>query len=77
MSGEPERLDNPNQQVVRPDGSGPADEGEGASTPPPEDLSARTKAQLVELAAERGVEIPDGATKADVLAALEPQKADG
>jgi hypothetical protein len=27
-----ERLDNPNQQVVRPDGSGPADEGEGGST---------------------------------------------
>jgi hypothetical protein len=25
-----ELLDNPNQQVVRPDGSGPADEGEGA-----------------------------------------------
>ena len=27
MSDEPERLDAPNQQVVRPDGSGPADEG--------------------------------------------------
>ena len=24
-----EQLDNPNQQVVRPDGSGPADEGSG------------------------------------------------
>jgi hypothetical protein len=30
---EPERLDAPNQQVVRPDGSGPADEGEGGSQP--------------------------------------------
>lgn len=27
-----ELLDNPNQQVVRPDGSGPADEGEGGTT---------------------------------------------
>ena len=26
------RLDAPNQQVVRPDGSGPADEGSGGST---------------------------------------------
>lgn len=33
MTGEPERLDAPNQQVVRPDGSGPADEGHGAGTP--------------------------------------------
>jgi hypothetical protein len=30
MTDEPERLDAPNQQVVRPDGSGPADEGDGA-----------------------------------------------
>lgn len=28
----PERLDAPNQQVVRPDGSGPADEGSGGSS---------------------------------------------
>ena len=40
MSGnrEPERLDAPNQQAVRPDGSGPADEGTGgasASEPAP------------------------------------------
>lgn len=35
---EPERLDAPNQQVVRSDGSGPADEGTGgasASEPAP------------------------------------------
>lgn len=30
---EPERLDAPNQQVVRPDGSGPGDEGKGGSKP--------------------------------------------
>jgi hypothetical protein len=30
---EPERLDAPNQQVVRGDQSGPADEGEGGSPP--------------------------------------------
>ena len=32
---EPERLDAPNQQVVREDGSGPADEGSGGATAPP------------------------------------------
>ena len=30
-AAEGERLDAPNQQVVRPDGSGPADEGSGGS----------------------------------------------
>lgn len=30
------QYDAPNQQVVRPDGSGPADEGTGGSTPDPE-----------------------------------------
>jgi hypothetical protein len=33
VTGEPERLDAPNQQVVRPDGSGPADEGTGGGKP--------------------------------------------
>jgi hypothetical protein len=28
------RLDAPNQQVVRPDGSGPADEGSGGAAKP-------------------------------------------
>jgi hypothetical protein len=32
--GELERLDAPNQQVVRPDGSGPADEGSGGGKAP-------------------------------------------
>ena len=31
---EPERLDAPNQQVVRGDESGPADEGTGGATEP-------------------------------------------
>lgn len=31
---DPVRLDNPNQQNVRPDGSGPADKGTGAGKPP-------------------------------------------
>ena len=31
MSGEPDRLDAPNQQVVRGDASGPAVEGTGGS----------------------------------------------
>lgn len=31
---EPDRLDAPNQQAVRPDGSGPADEGTGAGEAP-------------------------------------------
>jgi hypothetical protein len=30
-----ERLDAPNQQVVREDGSGPADEGSGGAPAPP------------------------------------------
>jgi hypothetical protein len=33
MTDEPTRMDNPNQQAVRPDGSGPADEGTGAGKP--------------------------------------------
>jgi hypothetical protein len=32
---EPERLDAPNQQVVREDESGPADEGNGGATEAP------------------------------------------
>jgi len=30
---DPVRPDNPNQELVRPDGSGPADEGRGAGKP--------------------------------------------
>ena len=33
-------------------------------------LGSMTKAELVEVAASRGVDLPDGATKADILEAL-------
>lgn len=43
---------------------------EAPEDPKPVDLAAMTKAQLVTLAAEQGVEIPEGATKAQILEAL-------
>lgn len=46
----------------------PADEdtaAEGGS-----DLSGKTKAELADLAAQRGVEVPASATKAELIAAL-------
>jgi hypothetical protein len=75
---EPERYDAPNQQVVRADGSGPADEGEGGSAPKSEAerLDAMTKAELLEEAATRGVEVDAAMTKAEIRSALEtPQEA--
>lgn len=60
--------DAPNQQVVRPDESGPWQEGTGGATAPPAptpppgedtepdlDLDALTKAQLLELAQRLGL----------------------
>lgn len=51
----------PNQQAVRPDGSGPAEEGEGGTThdeevgnPDPKDLDAMTKDELLAYAHEVG-----------------------
>jgi hypothetical protein len=43
MTGE--QYDAPNQQVVRPDGSGPADVGDGMGQPPapPEGDTTKTK----------------------------------
>jgi hypothetical protein len=67
----------PNQQNVRPDGSGPAEEGEGGSQPGEPDpkeanpLDAMTKDELLAEAAARGIEVPSGATKAEVRAALD------
>jgi hypothetical protein len=71
----------PNQQAVRGDESGPAEEGEGGTErvdPEPvqpqaeePDLDAMTKAQLQELAAERGVDVDDSMTKAEIREALE------
>ena len=65
-------LDAPNQQVVRPDGSGPADEGEGGSTaePEPGELDSMTKADLIERAEALGIEIDPSATKAEIREAL-------
>ena len=68
---EPVRLDAPNQQVVRADGSGPADEGNGGGGAEPKTLDEMTKAELLEQAAARGVEANDSMTKAEILEALQ------
>jgi hypothetical protein len=68
----------PNQQVVRADASGPAEEGTGGPavlpTPSPEpeqELEELTKDELLELAKSRGIS-PANATmsKAELLEAL-------
>jgi hypothetical protein len=71
----------PNQQAVHGDESGPAEEGEGGTEridPEPvqlaaeeADLDAMTKAQLLELTAERGVDVDESMTKAEIREALE------
>ena len=56
MTDEPERLDAPNQQVVRPDGSGPADEGKGsgkAAKPAPKAATGKRGATTPEPAESR------------------------
>jgi hypothetical protein len=49
-----------------------AGEDTGGAEPeaPEEDLSSMTKAELADVAAERGVDIPSSATKAEMLEAL-------
>jgi hypothetical protein len=67
-------LDAPNQQVVRPDESGPSDEGEGGTVHEeegPAGLDAMTKAELIEEASKRGVDVHESATKAEIKEALE------
>jgi hypothetical protein len=76
MSDEPTRLDAPNQQVVRADGSGPADEGGGGTAAPDNgnggtELEAMTKDELLALAEERGVEANASMTKAEIKEAIE------
>jgi hypothetical protein len=68
-----ELWDAPNQQVVRPDASGPGDEGTGGSEPAQqsEDLGSLTKAQLLERADAQGVEADESMTKAQIIEALE------
>ena len=64
----------PNQQVVREDGSGPGVDTGGAAVEAEEasgDLSSMTKAELLDVAAERGVEVPDYWPKAEIIAAIE------
>jgi hypothetical protein len=71
----------PNQQVVRADGSGPAEEGTGgggadepdqpAAEPEPEDLDAMTKDQLLAYAAEHGVDANAAMTKDEIKAAIQ------
>jgi hypothetical protein len=73
----------PNQQAVRADGSGPAEEGDGG-TPHPEpqpeaqppstgtgaDLDAMTKDELLDYAEQRGVEVDVSMTKAQIREAI-------
>lgn len=66
----------PNQQAVRPDGSGAAEEGEGGSTidpsPPKEgvDLESMTKDELLAYAADHGVSVHASMVKDDIKAAI-------
>ena len=66
------QYDAPNQQVVRPDGSAPWDEGDGgsASQTEAERLDAMTKAELLGEAEARGLEADAGMTKAEIRAVL-------
>ena len=62
-------MDAPNQQVVRPDGSGPADEGEGGSTAEPEPAT-EAELEVLQQAAEAEVEADanlDEMTKDELL----------
>jgi hypothetical protein len=75
----------PNQQAVRPDGSGPAEEGSGGSAPSQpapaaapspaaaagaSDLDAMTKDELLTEAERRGVKVDAGMTKAEIREAI-------
>jgi len=78
MTGDPYTADDlyaPNQQVVRQDGSGPAEEGTGGDAGPVETtesdpLDAMTKAQLLDEAAARGVDVDESMTKAEIREAI-------
>jgi hypothetical protein len=73
----------PNQQAVRGDESGPAEEGDGGSPPSDSetgdpkaetatDYDSMTKAELIELAQGRGISPANNdMTKAELVAALE------
>jgi hypothetical protein len=69
------QYDAPNQQVVRADGSGPADEGSGGSGAPAaassDPLDDMTKDELIDVAAERGVSVSGTMTKAEIRDAID------
>jgi hypothetical protein len=62
----------PNQQAVREDGSGPAEEGTGGSGSgaEPKSLDAMTKDELLAEAEVRGVEVDASMTKAEIREAI-------
>lgn len=62
-------MDNPNQQAVRPDGSGPADEGEGGTTRDDSEeggLDKMTKAELIDHAEAVGIQVDDSMKKDEI-----------
>lgn len=71
-----ERLDAPNQQVVRADGSGPAEEGTGGTDPAAgaDELDALTKDDLLALGDERGLAVTAAMTKAEIRAVIEAER---
>jgi hypothetical protein len=77
----PQLWDAPNQQVVRPDESGPWEEGEGGTTheetPQPNKLDEMTKAELLEHAKQLGVSPANNdMTKEELRAAIDEAAAD-
>jgi hypothetical protein len=80
---EPVRLDAPNQQVVRADQSGPADEGQGGALPrqeaePAGELEAMSKDDLLDYAQKLGVTPANkNMTKEELKAALEAHQGGG
>jgi hypothetical protein len=71
--------DNPNQQVVRADQSGPGDEGTGGE-PAGEaggGLDAMTKDELLAYAQERGISPANASmNKADIIASIQAAEAE-
>jgi hypothetical protein len=67
----------PNQQAVRADESGPAEEGDGGTPATTTDtgdggeLDGLTKDELIQVASDRGIDVPASATKAEIREALE------
>jgi hypothetical protein len=66
----------PNQQAVRADGSGPAEQGEGGSVTveqqqdQAQELDAMTKDELLAYAEQHGIEADASMTKAEIREAI-------